>query len=217
MRICIAVALVGCLWAGDKRPFTPGKVSDDNVEIRAQVYMTKEEIKKAVGFDLDEGFIVVDVTVSPKNGQTIKLNREDFVLISAKDGQRSSPYLPTQIAGSNALVISQRQSTGGTMAQERRRPMGGLGGGYPMGLPTGAGSIGSATATTTTAEASEKESDGKVDPALAALKEKILQEKEITEPISGQLYFLLEGKVKLKDLDLYYKVPGGRLNLRWVR
>ena len=73
------------------------------------------------------------------------------------------------------------------------------------------------TATITSAQASEKESDGKVNPALAVLKEKILAEKEITEPLSGQLYFLIEGKVKLKDLDLYYKVPGGRLDLRWVR
>jgi hypothetical protein len=39
----------------------------------------------------------------------------------------------------------------------------------------------------------------------------MLQEKEISESVTGLLYFPLEGKVKPKDLELIYKGPAGKL------
>ena len=51
--------------------------------------------------------------------------------------------------------------------------------------------------------------DEKENPLLAALKAKILPEKEITEPITGLLFFQITGKVKAKDLELHYKGPTG--------
>ena len=106
------------------------------------------------------------------------------------------------------------------MAQQRRQPWGGIGGRTMGGLPGSGGSIGSATADTTQAEARTIEDDGtkKEDPLLTILKEKILpQRKETSTPIAGQLYFLLEGKHKIKHLELFYKAPGGRLSLKFVR
>ena len=47
----------------------------------------------------------------------------------------------------------------------------------------------------------------------AVLKTKILEEKKTTEPLSGLLYFSLEGKHKPKDLTLQYNGPAGRLVL----
>ncbi len=56
----------------------------------------------------------------------------------------------------------------------------------------------------------------KPNPLLATLKEKVLQEKEITQPESGLLYFqIVGGKLKPKDLELHYKGPAGRLSLRF--
>jgi hypothetical protein len=46
------------------------------------------------------------------------------------------------------------------------------------------------------------------------LKEKILPEKETDAPVSGLLYFPME-KQKLKDLELIYKTPEGKLTLRF--
>jgi hypothetical protein len=57
--------------------------------------------------------------------------------------------------------------------------------------------------------------DARENPLLAVLKEKVLAEKEITAPLSGLLYFLLEGKHKPKNLELMYKGPAGRLSLRF--
>ena len=49
---------------------------------------------------------------------------------------------------------------------------------------------------------------------LDVLKEKILQEKETETAVSGLLYFPME-KQKLKDLELIYTTPEGRLLLRF--
>ena len=45
------------------------------------------------------------------------------------------------------------------------------------------------------------------------LKEKILREKKTVEPISGLLYFPIDGEIKEKDLEFYYKGPAGRLSM----
>ena len=55
----------------------------------------------------------------------------------------------------------------------------------------------------------------KDNPLLEALNAKILPEKEITEPVSGLLFFQIVGKVKAKDLELHYKGPAGPMALRF--
>ncbi len=218
MKLAAAVIFSGVLLlAGDKN-LSPGRTGNDNVGVEAKVFLTKEEVKSAVGSELDEGFIVVQITLTPRNGETVKINRDDFLLLSGRDGQKSQPYAPSQIAGAGALVVASRAGQGGgMMGQQRTVPWGGIGG-RPMGMPSPGGSIGSTTANPTEASATTTDGDNKKpNPLLDTLKEKILPEKEITEPVSGQLYFLLEGKHKLKDLELFYKGPGGKLSLKFVR
>lgn len=209
LTLCAAV-----VFAGDKN-LHPGRMGNDNVGIDAKAFLSKDEVKSAVGAELDQGFIVVEVTMTPRNGQTIKIVRDNFLLLSGRDGQKSAPFAPTQIAGSGALVVSSTSGSGGIMGQQRTVPWGGIGG-RPMGMPSPGGSIGSSTANPTEAKATVSE-DKKENPVLATIKEKILPEKEVTEPVSGQLYFLLEGKHKLKDLELFYKDTGGKLSLKFVR
>jgi hypothetical protein len=45
------------------------------------------------------------------------------------------------------------------------------------------------------------------------MKQKELRQATTSEPISGLLYFVLEGKHKLKDLELLYRTSEGTLNL----
>ena len=68
---------------------------------------------------------------------------------------------------------------------------------------------------TTAAEAKVEKGESKANPLLAVLKEKILPEKQITDPVSGLLYFPIEGKVRPKDLELYYRLEGSKLALRF--
>jgi hypothetical protein len=47
------------------------------------------------------------------------------------------------------------------------------------------------------------------DPLLSLLKDRVLPEKETNDAVTGLLYFLLEGKHKMKHLELMYKTPAG--------
>jgi hypothetical protein len=88
-----------------------------------------------------------------------------------------------------------------------------------MPFPSGPGAVGNSTSQPTVNQ-TKVNNDAKTtqeDPLLALLKEKVLPEKETLEPVSGLLYFPIEGKVKLKDLTLIYKAPGGRMEIRFQR
>ncbi len=89
----------------------------------------------------------------------------------------------------------------------RPRRMGGDGGGV--------GNSGAVSETKATVSVDGKE---KENPLLEILKAKILPERETNEPVNGLLYFLFEGKHKLKDLELMYKNPAStRLILDFQR
>lgn len=47
-------------------------------------------------------------------------------------------------------------------------------------------------------------------PLMDALRAKALPQKETNEAVTGLLYFFLEGKHKVKQLELLYKSPVGR-------
>jgi hypothetical protein len=219
MRTVLIVLAAAVCWGADKKPILPARASNDNVAFEAKAHLTKEEVFTAVGASLDEGIIVVDITLTPKNGQKVKVYRDDFTLFSSRDGQRSIPYSPTQIAGQAGLVISSKAAGGGVMAQERRIPWGLGGGPMGMGLPGNGATLGSATGGATIGSSSTVDTDPTkgADPLLTVLEAKVLPEKTIEEPVTGQLYFLIDGKVKLKDLQLFYKAPGGRLTAPFVR
>jgi len=219
MRVCFVAALLACglsataAHAADK-DLPIGRSSNQFVEIDADLLLTTAEIRDAIGpniagSDLGGNFVVVRMTVRPVSDTPVKIWRDDFTLLSHKDGQRSTPFGPSQIAGSGAIVIKTRQGdTVGTKAD--RVPIW-------AGGPIGGGGFGNATVQQPTAEAEVKDDEGSKDsPLLAALRAKILPEKSITEPVTGLLYFQIDGKIKPKDLELFYKAENGdRLALRF--
>jgi hypothetical protein len=207
--VALTVVVAACLGADKKTP--EGTISNSALEITAKLYTDKDDIKKMLGSDLDGYFTLVDVRLAPKAGSKLAVTRDDFVLRSDKDGQRASPFHPSQIAGSAVLVVS---TTGnGSMKAEN----GGTVWGPPMGgPPVRAGTDGPTIGNTAGgSQATSAPAKNQEDPVLSVLKEKVLPEKEIAEPVSGLLYFLLEGKHKPKDLELMYKGPAGRLSLRF--
>ena len=86
-------------------------------------------------------------------------------------------------------------------------------GGRPRRLGGSGANIGNTDSTSQAAAQAGKDSSG--NPLLDLLEEKVLPEKEITEPLSGLLYFFLEGKHKPKDVELFYRGPAGKLSLRF--
>ena len=203
---------------GTEKKLPLERSSNELVEISATAVVEKDQIRQEVGSDLGGNIIIVRVQVRPVSDKPVNVSHDDFLLISGKDGQRSQPFEPSQIAGNSTLVVtSTGVRNGGMMGQGNGPIWGGIpgAGGTPRRLPGNGGAMGN-TGDASSAESKVETREGdKPNPVLAVLKEKILPEKEITDALSGLLYFQIEGKVKTKDLELRYKTPGGQLALRF--
>jgi hypothetical protein len=183
------------------------QTSNELVEVSATAVIDKEQIKQEMGSELGGDIVLVRVQLRPVSEKPVRVSHDDFLLICTKDGQRSQPFEPSQIAGSSSLVVTQTGVRSG-----RTHTQAGLGG--IIGI--GGGGVGNGTTSPQTdTKVEAKDSGEKDNPVLASLKQKVLPEKEINDSASGYLYFQIEGKFKTKDLELRYKTPAGPLALRF--
>jgi len=200
---CVAVVLsAGLVLAADKK-LPIEETSNELVDISA-VPLDKDQIRQELGSDLGAGFVVVRVKFRPVSDKPLQISLDDFLMVSAKDGERSEAFAPSQIAGNTTLVVTPQGARAGS---NRPRPSFGIGGLY--------GGVGNGNTQTPTDSKVETTHSDKENPLLAALTEKVLPEKEVNESISGLLYFQMSEKLKTKDMEIHYKGPGGRLALRF--
>jgi len=196
---CVSLAM---LCAAEKK-LPIDETSNDQLDISVSAPLDKDQIRQELGSDLGPELIVIRLTARPVSDKPVQLSLDDFLLISGKDGQRSAPFAPGQLAGSDSLIVTQN---GVRKGLGDHRPTLGIGG---FGIGS---SPGNAPPPDLKVEESRAET---ANPLLAALNAKILPEKQITEPISGLLVFQIVGKVKNKDLELHYKGPAGPMALRF--
>ncbi len=195
----------------------PGTGKAATVQIEAELYMDKGQVEQLIGNSMDGYLVAVKVRITPLRAkEPIRLFRDDFVLVSAKDGQRSQPFAPEQLAGTSTMVVSQVMISAGPVAGQQSGPVWGPtagGGPVPMGGPrridtpgNSGGSIGSPTAGATGVEQTIKEDKASDSQTawLEVLKAKVLREGEINEPVEGLLYFPLNGKHKPKQMTLLF-------------
>jgi len=201
--LCLSVAMLG---AADKK-LPIDETSNDLLDISVSAPLDKDQIKQELGSDLGDDIVAVRLTARPVSDKPVQLSLDDFLLVSSKDGQRSEPYAPGQLAGSDSLTVTPNGVSRSGLGDHSHRPTFGIG-----GIGIGSGNSG---ATATPNVKVQETRDDKENPLLAALNAKILPEKEITEPTSGLLFFQLVGKVKAKDLELHYKGPTGKMALRF--
>jgi len=201
--LCLSVAMLG---AADKK-LPIDETSNDLLDISVSAPLDKDQIKQELGSDLGDDIVAVRLTARPVSDKPVQLSLDDFLLVSSKDGQRSEPYAPGQLAGSDSLTVTPNGVSRSGLGDHSHRPTFGIGG-------IGVGSGNSGAPATPNVKVQETRDD-KENPLLAALNAKILPEKEITEPTSGLLFFQLVGKVKAKDLELHYKGPTGKMALRF--
>jgi hypothetical protein len=202
LLFCISVTIL-CAAADKKLPID--ETSNDLLAISVSAPLDKDQIRQELGSDLSADIVVIRLTARPVSDKPVQLSLDDFLLISGKDGQRSQPFAPGQLAGSDTLIVTPNGVRRG-LGDHPHRPTIGFGG---IG-------IGSSGAAAPPPDAKVEESrDEKENPLLAALNAKILPEKAITEPVSGLLCFQIVGKVKAKDLELRYKGPAGPMALRF--
>jgi hypothetical protein len=209
VKLLLALIVFPAVFAANKSPTPTVKTGNAQVELTATLYADKASIQQLLGSDLGGFYVVVDVRLAPKNNEKFKIFRDDFQLRTDRDGERSKPFAASQIAGRGALVVS-RTYEGGGVAAENGGPVfgGGIGG-------MGVGGIGNSGSTISNSSKIDSGAKNKENPLLAVLKEKILPEKETEEPVSGLLYFPMEPKQKIKDLELTYAGPGSKLMLRF--
>jgi len=201
--LCLSVAMLG---AADKK-LPIDETSNDLLDISVSAPLDKDQIKQELGSDLGDDIVAIRLTARPVSDKPVQLSLDDFLLVSSKDGQRSEPYAPGQLAGSDSLTVTPNGVSRSGLGDHSHRPTFGIGG-------IGVGSGHSGAPATPNVKVQETRDD-KENPLLAALNAKILPEKEITEPTSGLLFFQLVGKVKAKDLELHYKGPTGKMALRF--
>lgn len=215
MRTFTYLVLAAVCLGAEKQP---PSVSDSNelVELTATLHASREQVKTLLGVDPGLDLYVVSVRVRPRGDAPVVIARDDFTLISRKDGQKTQAMHPSQIAGSSTLVVSSRgPSSGGGMMGGRRGPIwGGIPGSGDRPRRVGGddeAAVGSLDPGKTEASIHDKK-EGE-NPVLAALKKRELPAGTRNEPAEGLLYFILEGKHKGKDLELIYKSPGRTLIL----
>ncbi|MGD0014422.1 MAG: hypothetical protein ABSD56_08375 [Bryobacteraceae bacterium] len=215
LKLPVVLLTIGAVAAPAEKAPPTAKAADARVAITATLYLGKEAVRAQLGSDLDGYFILVDVNVAPMGGEPLTVNRDDFLLRSFKDGQKSQPFAPSQIAGRDALVVSSAPDGGGGVMTQRGGPTWGGMGGPPLRLPGSDVGVGTAPSDTTASATVRAGGVQKEDPVLAVLKKKALPERETRQLLSGLLYFSLEGKYKPKDLVLEYNSPAGRLRLKF--
>jgi hypothetical protein len=214
----LTLVAVSVLIASSDKKLPLERSSNELVEISGTL-LGKDEIVKEFGSDLGGGVLVMRTKVRPLTEKPVLIDYDDFFLLDTNSGQRSMAYEPSQIAGTGALVLTPNGVRNAGMASNPKGPRwGGIPGtgGMPRQLPGSGAEAGSpATTTTTDTKVEEEKGNDKPNPLLDALKQKTLPRKEVTETVTGLLYFQMEGKVKPKDLELTYKSPAGRLLMRF--
>ena len=203
---CLAILTIAILFGAAEKKLPIERTSNELIDLSATVLVDRDQIQQELGADPGSDLVVVRATVRAVSDKPIQVSLDDFYLFSSKDGQRSEPFAPTQLAGTATLVVT---PAGGKATEVRRGPTwGGI-----VGI-AGGGAGNSSTQPSGDAKVESKHDDHP-SPLLAALEAKVLAEGEVKDSASGLLYFQIVGKVKPKDLELHYKGPAGRMALRF--
>jgi hypothetical protein len=204
----LAVALVAALALGAaKKNVATSKAENEDLILTVTMHPDPADIKEIIGDDLGGHYIVAEINVEPKYGKDVAVDHDDFVLRTDKDGERSTPYAASQIAGSGALIISHVQGQGAASPGWQNTKV-------PVVRPPGPAGIGSGGDVDTSAAKATQQTDKKENPLKKVLESKVLPEGKTKEPIKGFLYFPL-GKQKMKDLELVYGGAENRIRLRF--
>lgn len=205
--LCLLAVSAASVLASKKVVSPSTSTSNEQVDIVATISLSEDEVsQKLGGEDAGPGIVLLDVRVTPKTDKPIRISPDDFTLLAHDDGQRSQPFDPSEIAGEGALVESVKTGAAG------KKTSGMIGFGGMIGGGGGA-SPGNPHPTSVSSKMDTK-SEGNPN-LLKALKAKQFPTAESIEPVQGYLYFRLDGKHKLKNLEVLYRGPAGKLDLEF--
>jgi hypothetical protein len=191
-----------------KKTTATARGENDDVFLNVTIYLDAAAVKEALGDDLGGHYIVAQVKVEPRYTKEITIDRDDFILRTDKDGDRTKPMAPSQIAGGGGLILTRTLGPGGEGAERSR--------GWSIGgMGMGGGGIGGGGGSENTGVKATAEKGGeKESPLKKMLEAKVLPEKKVEEPVTGFLYFPMENQ-KMKDLELLYGGKENRIRMRF--
>lgn len=203
--MAIVVGLFPLLTAADKKIPSTTRGENQDLVLDVSLYDDPVLVKDLIGTDLGGHYILAEVKIDPKYGKDIIIDRDDFQLRTNKDGEHTTPFAPSQIVASDALVVA--QSKGPSAASPGMVIAG------PLVIRGGLGGA-AAPAEGSDAKAAADGGQKKEDPLKKLLEEKVLPEKKTDRAVSGLLFFPME-KQKRKDLELLYGGRENRITLRF--
>lgn len=207
-RILALFLLTVLALSAAKKNSATARGENEDLILNVTIYIDGEGAKEMIGDDLGGHYIVAQVKVEPKYGKDVTIDRDDFQLRTAKDGEKTRPLAPSQIAGRGALVLTRTEGPGGLGAERTKGwSLGGIG----MGGGGGAGTSGEGDKSGVKAT---MQNGDKENPLKKVLDEKVLPEKKTDQPVSGLLYFPMELQ-KMKDLELVYGGKENRISLKF--
>jgi len=205
-RILVLLFAAALVWPATKKIVGSGRGENQDIILNITVYADADSVKEVIGEEMGGHYIVAKVEVQPKYGKEVSIDRDDFVLHTFKNGDRSGPMAPNQIAGGGALVLNGvNESVGEGSVPKRRWSIGGMG----AGVASTGGPVRDPNAVKATVEDSDKES-----PLKKVLEDKQLPAGKLEKPISGLLYFPME-RQKLKDLQMIYGAKETRIEIHF--
>ena len=201
--IIILPGLFPFLTAADKK--TPSMARGENQDLVLDVTLYDDPVlvKDLIGTDLGGHIILAEVKMDPKYGKDIVIDRDDFQLRTTKDGEHTTPFAPSQIVASDAVVVA--PSKGPSAASPGMVLPG------PLVIR---GGLGNPASGDSDAKAAADGTEKKENPLKKLLEEKVLPEKKTDQPVAGLLYFPME-KQKRKDLELTFGGRENRITLRF--
>jgi hypothetical protein len=206
--IALAASLAsGLAFAADRKPL-PNQAGNDDIDIFATILLDRQEIRQALGADLEDGYGVVKVRVVPKADQSLRVGSDDFTLLARKDGARSPALDAAQITGQAGLILKAASSQPSKMSTVAN---GTIWGGVKPARSAPPENDKPREVVVPRDEDVKPAGEAAADPLYAALKAKAVPDQESKKPVEGLLYFAIEGKPKAKDLSLIYKSPVGRM------
>ncbi len=217
-RAALLFVLTSILIAGKRPAQGTGEAENAAVSIVATASADVATVSQVLGGpDLGGHYVVLQIRLTPKDPKPYTVDRDDFVLKTDKDGERTHPFAPSQIAGDGALIISEQKMSHQSPGTESNGPIwGGMPGtgSRPQRMPGNGGGIGSMQGVSEAKATAKSSTKDAINPLIATLEKRELAQKPVSETVTGLLYFPLE-KQRLKDLELLCATPAGKLTLRF--
>ena len=183
MKTTVVVLVLAAALCAADKKPPQGHEEDASVGVTATL-LSADQLRQEFGSEFGD-YIVVDVRISPKD-KAYQVRLDDFILRSESSGEHTGPFTAaSQIAGAGALVVTEKY--GNKANADSPKPLESV--------------------------KIEMNQDAKGNPALDALKKRMLAEKTVSEPVSGLLFFPFSKREKARNLILSYKTPTSHLRL----